>query len=77
MVAGAVAQGAGDMAIVIDAQRKRVAVHDGIVDGGEEAPAIEEGVGAGGVVVLPDDLARIVDAEGQGTRGGQGIVKGV
>jgi hypothetical protein len=30
-----------------------MAVHNGIVDGGENAPAIEEGVGAGGVIVRP------------------------
>jgi hypothetical protein len=43
-----------------------MAVHNGIVDGGENAPAIEEGVGARGGRVRPDDLAGIVDAEGLG-----------
>ena len=40
-------------------------LHDGIVEGGVGAAAVEEGVDAGGVVVIPDDLARIVDAEGK------------
>src|SRR5262249_45824105 len=55
--------------------RKRVAGH-GIVDGGESATAVDEGVGTGGGVVGPDDLAQIVDAKCLGAVGGQGIVQG-
>src|SRR5262249_56970734 len=76
VVAGAVAQRPDDLATVVDALREGVAVHNGIVDGGENAPAIEEGVGAAGVVVDPDDLAQIVDAKGLSAAGGQGIVEG-
>src|SRR5215468_6142095 len=53
-----------------------LAVRHGIVDGGESARTIEEGVGAAGVVVSPDDLAQIVDADCRGAVGGQGIVEG-
>jgi hypothetical protein len=59
VVAGAVAQGPNDLAIVVDARRKGVAVHR-IVDGGEDTAAIDEGVGA--VAGGPDDLTQIVDA---------------
>src|SRR5262249_51519578 len=57
-----------------------MAVRNRIVDGGENASDIEEGVSASGVVVSSDDLADIVDAECNSaitwpTRG-QGIVEG-
>jgi len=35
-----------------------------------------QAVGAGGVLVSPDDLAGIIDAVGAGAAGGQGIVEG-
>ena len=76
MVAGAVLQGADDLAVVVDAICKCCLAVHGIVDSGEDTAAIEEGVRAGGVVVLPDDLAQIVDAKCLGAIGGQGIVEG-
>jgi len=48
----------------------------GIVEGGVNAAAQEEAMGAAGVLVLPDDLAGVVDAEGLGAGGGQRIVDG-
>ena len=38
-------------------------VAEGSLSGGVGAAAVEEAVGAGVVGVLPDDLARVVDAE--------------
>jgi hypothetical protein len=72
VVARSVAQGPDDLAIAVDAMCKGMAVHNGIVDGGENAPAIEEGVGAAGVEVMPDDLARVVDATCPRAHGGEG-----
>jgi hypothetical protein len=40
------------------------------------APAQEEAVDAAVVIVSPDDLAHVVDAECTGAKGGQRIVKG-
>src|SRR5262245_7059575 len=75
-VAG-VSQAPDDLAIVVDVLCKGKAVHNGIVDGGENAPAIEEGVGAARVRVLPDDLTGIVDTKCLGSAGkGQRIVDG-
>ena len=76
VVACTVSQGAYDVAIIVDGKCKGLAVRNGIVDGGENASAIEEGMGAAGVAVSPDDLAHIVDAECRGVLGGQGIVEG-
>src|SRR4029077_16853397 len=62
MVASTVTQEPDDLAIVIDVICNGRAVQSRIIDGGENAPAIEERVNAGGGGVSPDDLARIVDA---------------
>src|SRR5262249_1092314 len=61
---------------VVDAERLGVGAR-GIVDGSVGAAAIEETVRAADVVVSPDDLARVVDAEcGGATWPRQGVVEG-
>ena len=52
-----------------------MAVDDRIVDGGKHTAAVYEGVRAGGVVISPDDLAKIVDAERRCAISGQRIVE--
>src|SRR6516164_9842427 len=74
--AGAVAVGPKDLAIVVDAICECMA-GQGIVDVGEDTAVIEEGVRAADAVDgLPDDLAQIVDAPGNGAAAAQRIVEG-
>jgi hypothetical protein len=76
MIAGAVAQGANDLAIVVNALCEGMAVWNGIVDGRENAAAVEEGMDAAHVNVLTDDdLADGIDAVGKGAHGGLGIIE--
>jgi hypothetical protein len=51
-----------DLARGVYAKCARVPVRQGIVDGRVNAAAVEEAVQATGVLVIPDDLARPVDA---------------
>jgi hypothetical protein len=62
MVAGAVGDVARDLAVVVDAVGKGLSVRRGVVDIGESAVAVDEGMDAGAVIVLADDLAGIIDA---------------
>src|SRR5438105_3179964 len=62
MVAGAVFDVARNVAVVVDAIRKGLSVRRGIVDIGESAVGVDEGMAAGAVIVLTDDLAGIIDA---------------
>src|SRR6516165_8221881 len=66
------------MAVVVDAAGKGLGVRQGIVDGGEEAAAIDEAVAAVDRpgLVAAGDLPGIVDAKCLGAEGGQGIVEG-
>jgi hypothetical protein len=71
-----------DLATVIDAKCLRAPQRQGIsrrrgqrvVDRGEGAAAQQEAVLAAGVLVVPDDLTGIIDAEGPSASGGEGIV---
>ena len=67
-----------DLARVVDGKRPGVgAGGQGIVDRGEGAAAQQEAMGAAGVVELADDLAHVVDVEGQRSPGaGSRIVDG-
>jgi hypothetical protein len=81
LTAGGVDQASDDLVVVVDAIREGHAVGDRIVDGDENAAAVEEGMEVGeapaGGDVYSDDLACIVDASGFGAAtGGQRIVEG-
>src|SRR6266571_2632712 len=54
---------------------KGLAVYNGIVDGGEDASAIEEAVDDSIGAVSTGNLPQIIDAPCLGAAGGQGIVE--
>ena len=64
-----------DLPCGVDAMCSRAADAQGIVEGGEGAPAVEEAVAGTAIRVTPEDLARVVDAVGKAV-GSQGIVEG-
>src|SRR5262249_61087517 len=67
-----------DLAGAVDAGGKGAPGGQGKVEGGVSAAAKEEAMLAGGVLIGPDDLIRIIDAECLGSADkGQGIVEGV
>ena len=75
--AGVIAVVADDLARGVDAGSPRAVGAQRIVERGVSAAAQEEAVGAAGVRVRSDDLARVVDAVGNGAGGGQRIERGV
>ena len=64
-----------DLAHIVDAECSGTGTQ-GIVEGGVIAAAVEEAMGAAGVGVKPDHLARVVDPVRKGAvvGGGQGVV---
>src|SRR5207248_4984745 len=60
---------------VVDAGGLRAARGRWIVECGVGAAAQEEAVGAAGILVIADDLARAVDSLRKGAVGGRGIVE--
>ena len=64
-----------DLARIVDAECRGALGGQGVVEGGIDAAAKEEPVGAGGVSVSADDLAHMVDAFCGGALGGHRIVE--
>jgi hypothetical protein len=66
------------LARAVDAPRDGAVNGRGIIERDEGATAFEEAVDAGGVLIGPDDLVRIIDAECLGGAGkARGIVEGI